>query len=68
MFAIVKNPMTRSERRMAFCAMLDAGYDLVEEDRIEKLSYEKIDVYVCVVGDAMVVYTPYNRRVNFFCF
>lgn len=66
-----KEKMTKEERQMARNAMVDAGHEVVDRcmDNMYKMTYkDEIIIYVCVVGDAMVVYTPYNGHVQLVCF
>ena len=64
--------MTMSERRMVANAMVKAGHNNVKPEMICKVPNQyNFDVYVAVVGDAMVVYTPqwsHHDGMNFVCF
>ncbi len=64
--------ITMSERRMVANAMVKAGYKSVKPEMVYKVPNQyDFDVYVAVVGDAMVVYTPQwtnNDGMKFVCF
>ena len=63
-----------SERKLVASAMVKAGYNNVKPEMVHKIPNQwGFDVYVAVVGDAMVVYTPHwdyhnNGGFNFVCF
>lgn len=65
---------TRKELELAAKAMNNAGYKNVKPEMIQKVKNQwNFDVYVAVVGDAMLVYTPKwnyhnNGGVQFICF
>lgn len=66
--------MSDSERRIIAKAMANAGYEKVTPEMVQKIANKYgYDVYVAVVGDAMVVYTPqwdyhHDGGFNFVCF
>ena len=51
-------PMTEQERMLAAKLMVKQGYKVKPEDVYKVPNKYGFDVYVAVVGDAMVVYTP----------
>ena len=65
---------TDSERKLVASAMVKAGYNNITPEMVHKVPNKwGFDVYVAVVGDAMVVYTPkwdYHNDggFNFVCF
>lgn len=62
---------TMTEFELAAKAMNEAGYKSVTDDMVEK-SENRFDaiVFIAVVGDAMVVFTPDYKRepVKMICF
>lgn len=51
--------ITKKERELIAKAMNNAGYKNVKAEMVEKINNQRnFDVYVAVVGDAMVLYTP----------
>ena len=63
---------TSKELELAAKAMKNAGYKNVTLEMVEKVKNQwNIAVFVAVLGDAMVVYTPMSRNnggVQFICF
>ena len=51
--------ITKKERELIAKAKNNAGYKNVKAEMVEKINNQwNFDVYVAVVGDAMVLYTP----------
>ena len=51
--------ITREERETIAKKMNNAGYKNVKAEMVEKVKNQwNFDIYVAVVGDAMVLYTP----------
>ena len=66
--------ITREERETIAKKMNNAGYKNVKAEMVEKVKNQwNFDIYVAVVGDAMVLYTPQwdyhnDGGVQFICF
>ena len=68
---MANNEQIMREKEEAAKAMVEAGYKPVTVERVQKVQNEwNFEVYVAVVGDAMVVYTPAWKRepVKMICF
>lgn len=69
----VNEAITASEKIMVASAMNMAGYRNVKPEDVQKVNNNFCDVFIAVIGDAMVVYTPAfvnhsNNGVKFVCF
>lgn len=66
--------ITRKERKLAANAMIKAGHVDIKPEMIIKVKNRwKMDIYVAITSDALILYTPSsnNRKsgnVQFLCF
>lgn len=65
-----KTNITDSERQAAVAAFIKAGYSNVKPEMVQKVENKwGSDIYIAVLGDAMVVFAPDPwGTVKFVCF